>query len=64
MIFAQVMGYSYAVEHDHPEALLIPIVTNVASGVYEAGRSVYDNARQRVLKKHKLGGLEATVQTE
>ncbi|MDP4039696.1 MAG: hypothetical protein Q8P57_03900, partial [Candidatus Pacearchaeota archaeon] len=59
---AQVMGYSYAVEQDHPEALLIPVVTNVASGVYEVGRSMYKNARQRILEKHKTEGLEATLQ--
>jgi hypothetical protein len=60
--FAQIIGYSYAMEHNHPEALLIPVVTNVASGVYEVGRSMYKNARQRVLEKHKTEGLEATLQ--
>jgi len=59
---AQVMGYYSAVKHDHPEALLIPVVTNVASGVYEVGRSMYKNARQRVLEQHKTEGLEATLQ--
>jgi len=58
----QVMGYSYAVKQDNPEALLIPVVTNVASGVYEFGRSMYKNVRQRVLEKHKTEGLEATLQ--
>jgi hypothetical protein len=58
----QITGYSYAVENDHPEALLIPVVTNVASGVYEVGRSMYKNARERVLEKHKTEGLEATLQ--
>ncbi len=47
---AQVMGYSYAAENGHPEALLIPLATNVASGIYEIGRSMYDGARQKVLQ--------------
>ena len=59
---AQVMGYSYAVEHDHPEALLIPVATNVTSGVYKIGRSIYNNARKKVLEKHKTEGLEAKLQ--
>jgi hypothetical protein len=59
----QVVGYGYAVKEDHPEFLLIPVATNVASGVYEIGRKMYANARERVLEKHKPKGLEATLET-
>ncbi len=57
----QVGGYLYAVEHDHPEALLIPVATNVVSGVYEVGRKIYNNARQKILDKHNAEGLESTL---
>jgi hypothetical protein len=59
----QVVGYGYAVKEDHPEFLLIPVATNIASGVYEIGRKMYNNARQRVLDKHKSESLEATLET-
>ncbi len=35
----QVIGYSIAVEHDHPEVLAIPILTNIVSALYERNRS-------------------------
>jgi len=59
----QIVGYAYAVKHDHPEILLIPVATNVASGLYEIGRKMYGNAKQRVLEKHKTGTLEETIET-
>ena len=58
----QLSGYVYALEKGYPEVLLIPVATNVASGAYEIGRKMYNNARQRVLEKHKTEGLEATIQ--
>jgi len=61
--FGQVVGYTYAATEDHPEFLLIPVATNVASGVYEIGRKIYSDAKERFLEKHKPEGLEATVET-
>lgn len=57
----QVGGYVYAAREGHPEALLIPVATNTASGVYELGRMGWNNARQRLLDRHGSGGLEAAV---
>jgi hypothetical protein len=37
--FLQVMGYSFAVDNDHPEVLGVPIITNIASAVYERVRN-------------------------
>ncbi len=51
---AQVIGYKYAIQHDHSEALLIPVITNVASGVYEVGRKMYTKAKQRLLDRNNL----------
>ncbi len=60
----QIIGYGYVVSKGHPEVLLIPVVTNVASGVYETGRSLYRDAKQKVLDRHDAEGLEAILQTE
>ena len=59
--YAQAEGYLYAVEHDHPEALLIPVATNVASGVYEIGRKIYNNTRQKLISKHNAESLESAL---
>tara|TARA_Y100000310_G_scaffold272554_1_gene287615 strand:- start:15356 stop:15814 length:459 start_codon:yes stop_codon:yes gene_type:complete len=50
---AQTVGYLHALEYDHPEVLLIPVVTNAVSGICEAGRKVYNNAKQRISDRHK-----------
>ena len=44
---AQVMGYAYVAENDHPELLLVPVVTNVLSGIYEI-RSIAEIFLHRV----------------
>jgi len=36
----QAYGYMYAVKNDHPELLLVPITTNIISGIYEKAKSV------------------------
>ena len=59
---AQAGGYLYAVKHDHPEALLIPVVTNVVSGAYEIGRKAYNNTRQKLISKHNKN-LESVLET-
>lgn len=51
---AQIAGYSYMVEKGNSEILLIPIATNIASGIYEAGRGIYNNAKQKLLKRNLL----------
>jgi len=61
--FGQIGCYIFLIDEGHPEALLIPAVTNVVSGMYEIGRSLYRNAKQRVLEGHNVEGLEATLQT-
>jgi hypothetical protein len=47
----QVLGYNYAVQHDHPEVLAVPVVTNLVSGALE----LYRNAKQRVVERHGEG---------
>lgn len=49
--FGQLLGYSYLATHDHPEALAIPVATNVLSGMYEFGKSTYEHARDRVVDR-------------
>lgn len=51
-IIGQTVGYNYLATHDHPEALAIPIATNIVSGIYELGRKSYRSARQRLLERH------------
>lgn len=46
----QIVGYYLLAKNDHPEALAIPVATNLISGVYELGRLSYRNARQRILE--------------
>lgn len=60
---AQTAAYSYAARNGHSEALLIPVATNVASGVYEIGRFMYNRARDRLLERHACApsGLENRV---
>jgi len=45
--------YSALVATNHPEALLIPFTTNLASGAYEIGRKGYRNARERLIEKQE-----------
>jgi len=59
----QLGGYYYVAKEGYPEFLLIPVATNLASGIYEIGRKMYNDAKQRVLEKHKPEGLEATLET-
>jgi len=58
MEIAQLAGYVYLRYHDHPEVLAIPVATNVASGIYELGRSVCSNASQRLKEKRRISVLE------
>ncbi|MDO8508574.1 MAG: hypothetical protein Q7S27_02720 [Nanoarchaeota archaeon] len=37
--------YSYLAFNEHPEALLIPVATNVLSGIYEIGRKMFSRTR-------------------
>lgn len=50
--------YEPAIRKGHPEILLIPVATNIASGIYEAGRKAYEDAEQRVIQNKKDSGLE------
>lgn len=34
------------------ELWLIPVATNVISGLYEAGRAIYKNTEKRIIEKH------------
>ena len=38
-------AYSQLLEHGHPEALLVPVITNAASALYESGRFLYRHIR-------------------
>ncbi len=42
------------------ELWLIPVVTNVASGVYEIGRGIYKKTERKLIEKHNKG-LESEV---
>ena len=57
-------GYYYAVKKGYPELLPIPIVTNVASGVYEITRTMYKRAKQRLLEENLSKNLESKVGSE
>jgi hypothetical protein len=57
----QFLGYVYAVSEDHPEALLIPLATNVLSGAYEIGRNIYKNTEKKLIEKHNIKNLESEV---
>ena len=48
----QVAGYTYLATHDYPEALLIPVATNVISEAYELGRKAYKNTKENLIEKH------------
>ncbi len=49
VIFSQMHLYSDLIRKGHPEVLLVPVATNILSGIYEWGRS----AQRRLVKKHK-----------
>ena len=57
----QLFGYFYLAVDDHPEALLIPLATNVVSGLYEIGRHKYRSVRNRLVEKHRRESLESVV---
>ncbi|MEI6731734.1 MAG: hypothetical protein WCK90_03575 [archaeon] len=50
-IIGQIYAYSYAIEQGYGKALLIPVATNIASGLYEIGRKVYKSAEKRLIEK-------------
>jgi len=50
----QAFGYHYLATHDHPEALLIPIATNVISAGWELGRKSYRTAKENLIKRNKI----------
>lgn len=45
--------YISVLKSDYPEIALLPIATNVLSGLYELGRGSYKNAEKRLIKKRK-----------
>lgn len=52
---AQIVLYlDFAFKDNHPEVLLIPASTNVASEIYEIIRKSYKNAERRVITKKNL----------
>jgi len=57
---AQLAAYAYA-QTEGSNLWLIPVVTNVLSGIYEARRR-YNNTRERILDRYNSGDLETTVQ--
>jgi hypothetical protein len=46
---AQAVGYYQLAKHDNPEYLLIPVITNIGSLVYEKGKK----ARDKLIEEHK-----------
>ena len=63
LTIGQIQIYQFAMTQDHSEVLLIPVATNAVSGVYEIGRKMYKNAKQRLIDKRQSDGLEATLQS-
>lgn len=56
---AQTAIYGYVAGYlKHPEVALVPVATNIASGLYEIGRKMHSDAKQRLLHKHKKKSLE------
>lgn len=59
--FAQMWGYGYLASKGHAKALLIPLATNLASGIYELGAKWKKNARERV---RYTKGLEDNLESK
>ena len=63
-LIGQAAGYHHlSTVYDRPEWLLVPVATNVISGVYEIGRFIYNKAEQEFLKNHKPNSLESKVES-
>ena len=56
-------GYVYLTINDHPEVLLIPLATNLASIVCDHGRTRYKNARQKLIREREKPSNKSTNQT-
>ena len=58
-ICAQAFGYGYAVKNDHPEALALPILSNL----YFAFRGLSENAKQRLAERNRnsSNGIESRI---
>ena len=50
-------------QKEHPEGLLMPLITNLISGGYELARKSYGNAKQRIVEKNSANPLEKTLET-
>ena len=57
---AQAYGYYYLYKKGHPEILLLPVATNVVSGIYEWARS----AKRRVAVRKSSSELENRIEGE
>ncbi len=56
----QVFGYYQLARHGKEEFLLLPVATNVISGIYEIGRYQVNNAKRRLINRHK-GSLDDKI---
>ncbi len=59
-IAGQMTVYNEVYKKGYPEALLIPVATNVASGIYELTRYSYNKAKKQLIKNHNQS-LETKV---
>ncbi|MFA4960421.1 MAG: hypothetical protein WC548_02045 [Candidatus Pacearchaeota archaeon] len=55
--FGEIYLYSYLITHDHPESLLIPVTTNLASAGYE----LYKKTKEEIKERNQFSQLEQTV---
>lgn len=67
-VLGQVGAYSYLAFHDHPEALLIPLGTNILSLASEGTRLIVkgvrnkaNNARQRLIERNQGKNIETLM---
>ena len=54
----QIIGYGHAVNNDHPEVLAIPVVTNIASALYEKAKST----KEKLIARHNSQTLDSVVE--
>ena len=52
---SQAIVYGYLACNDHPEVLLVPLITNLVSGSIEFGRRKYQKAKERLIEKRSKG---------
>lgn len=61
----QIAGYKYLYDNGYGKLCFLPLVTNVASGLYEIGRHMYNVTREELIKRYEAetSGLETKIES-